>query len=261
MKGYVARKGQPLGRGDLRRHRPGDRSGTTQPAPGRRRPDRRRAARRPPCQRPCGRQRRGQITQLRRLPHQPVAAGQAGRARRHELQRLSPQRREPHRPRPRPHWAAAAASPPSRGALRQASIPATAAPHSLPRPCTRSTSSSVAHLQTPPDAVSSPGMSRSSRTLHGSGRSPRSSRSPGPLSNYQRSCAPPQVTGYSPRSGCPPSPGCVATICSGPLGRLQREGGNPLDQPRARRHPVRSCTRRVARLQQRGAGSTSTPRP
>jgi hypothetical protein len=108
----------------LRGHRPDHGEGATQLAPGRLRSGRRRAARRPARQRTGRRERRSPLAELRCLPHQPVAAGQATRARRQHLRRVPPQRRRAHRPRPRPHRSAAPARRPPGGVLRRAPPPA-----------------------------------------------------------------------------------------------------------------------------------------
>lgn len=71
----------------------------------------------------------------------------------------------------------------------------------------------------------------------------------------------PPVTGCSPRSGCRPSPGCVATSCLGSAGTTSTRRPQPSRSTAGSLRSVTSCTRRVAKLQQRGAASTSTRQP
>lgn len=82
MKGYVARKGNRWYAVIDEGTDPIHREGAAQLASGRVR----------------ARRRRGSLPELRRVPHQSVAATQAARARPQHVQRLPPRRREPHRP-------------------------------------------------------------------------------------------------------------------------------------------------------------------
>ena len=87
-----------------------------------------------------GRNDRGPVTDLRRVPHEQVAAGQAAGARRHRLRRLSPQRREPHRADTRPNRHATTAAHHLEALYERLLRPTDDTSPLSPKPSTRSTS-------------------------------------------------------------------------------------------------------------------------